>query len=70
MAKGGSGDTLTGIIAALLAQGLSSIEASIVGVYIHGLAGDFAKEKQGELSMLPEDLIDSLGTAFKTIQAL
>jgi NAD(P)H-hydrate epimerase len=70
MAKGGSGDTLTGIIAALLAQGLSSIEASIVGVYIHGLAGDFAKEKQGELSMLPEDLIDSLGTAFKTVQAL
>lgn len=69
MAKGGSGDTLTGIIVALLAQGLTSTEASVLGVYIHGLAGDFAKEKQGEISMLPEDLIDALGTAFKTVQA-
>lgn len=68
MAKGGSGDVLTGVITALLAQGLSQVEACILGVYIHGLAGDLAQESQGEISMLPEDLIANLGLAFIKVQ--
>ena len=64
MAKGGSGDTLTGIITALLVQGYCSRDAAILGVYIHGLAGDLAANSYGEVSMTPSDLIDHLGTAF------
>lgn len=67
MAKGGSGDTLTGIITALLAQGLNRAEACVAAVYIHGVAGDLAKQKYGELSMLPEDLTEQLGPAFELI---
>ena len=68
MAKGGSGDVLTGIITGLLAQGYTPLNASVIGVFIHGLSGDLAKEAQGEISMLPEDLINELGTAFKAFQ--
>ncbi|HRG58476.1 MAG TPA: NAD(P)H-hydrate dehydratase [Bacteroidia bacterium] len=68
MAKGGSGDVLTGIITALLSQGLNRTEACLVGVFVHGLAGDLAKEYRGEISMLPEDLIENLGKAFKKIE--
>ena len=60
MAKGGSGDVLTGIIAAFLAQGLQPFEAAVWGVYFHGLAGDLAVKKTGELSLTASDLIDSL----------
>ena len=67
MAKGGSGDALTGVITALLAQGLPMVDACIARVYIHGLAGDYAKQGFGELSMLPEDLIEHLGAAFNSI---
>ena len=69
MAKGGSGDVLTGIITALLAQGIHQAEACILGVYVHGLAGDMAQQKLGQVSMLPEDLIDNLGEAFMQIQS-
>lgn len=69
MAKGGSGDVLTGIITGLLAQGVLAAEACILGVYVHGLAGDLALENEGELSMLPEDLIANLGQAFLKIQS-
>ena len=51
MATGGSGDILTGIILALLAQGYSSFDASLIGTYVHGLAGDLAKENKGEIGM-------------------
>jgi NAD(P)H-hydrate epimerase len=67
MAKGGSGDVLTGIISALLAQGLPQINAALLGVYIHGLAGDIAAEKFGEISMTPSDLINLLGEAFSSL---
>ncbi len=60
MAKGGMGDALTGIIGALLAQGLSPQEAAKAGVFVHGRAGDVAAEKRGEASMLATDLIDAL----------
>jgi NAD(P)H-hydrate epimerase len=69
MAKGGSGDVLTGVILGLLTQGLQPLEACIAGVYLHGSAGDLAKEFFGTISMLPEDLIEKLTEAFKELQA-
>lgn len=60
MAKGGSGDVLTGFITGLLARGYSSQEASILGVYFHGLAGDKTAEKYGMESMNSYDMIDFL----------
>jgi hydroxyethylthiazole kinase-like uncharacterized protein yjeF len=68
MAKGGSGDTLTGILTALLGQGYSPGEAAIFGVYLHGLAGDLAAADGSQESMLPSDLADQLGKAFQRIQ--
>ena len=65
MATGGSGDVLTGIIAGLLAQGLSSPKASELGVYIHGLAGDLGKEKYGEYALMASDIIDMLPYVMK-----
>lgn len=63
MAKGGSGDALTGIILGLLAQHYPPILAALIGVYFHGLAGDKAKDTKGELAMLPSDLIEELNIA-------
>lgn len=60
MATGGSGDVLTGIITALLAQGYAPKEAAILGVYQHGLAGDRAAEKRGMSAMIASDLIEEL----------
>ena len=60
MAKGGSGDALTGVILALLAQGHAPASAAIIGVYLHGKAGDAAAEKWGTTAMLPSDLIECL----------
>ena len=64
MAKGGSGDVLTGIIAALLAQGYSSEKAAILGVYLHGLAGDFAAEALSKEAMIASDIVTFLSQAF------
>ncbi|SEG19078.1 NAD(P)H-hydrate dehydratase [Sphingobacterium lactis] len=68
MATGGSGDVLTGIICSLLAQGYVPLEAAKLGVFIHGLTADLAKEKFGEISMLPTDLIDFLPMAFEKLK--
>jgi NAD(P)H-hydrate epimerase len=68
MAKGGSGDSLTGILTALVGQGYSPSEAAIFGVYLHGLAGDLAAAGLSQESMLPSDLTDHLGKAFQRIQ--
>ena len=68
MAKGGSGDALTGILTALLAQSYSPGEAALLGVYLHGLAGDIAAGAFSQESMLPSDLIGCLGNAFQIIQ--
>ncbi|MFL5244831.1 MAG: NAD(P)H-hydrate dehydratase [Gemmataceae bacterium] len=65
MATGGSGDVLTGIIAALLGQKLSPFEAAQLGVYVHGLAGDLARDVMGEVSLIATDLLDYLPAAFK-----
>lgn len=65
MAKGGSGDALTGIIASMRAQGFPAEEAAILGVFIHGKAGDIAAGEYSPVAMLPSDLIESLPLVFK-----
>jgi len=67
MAKGGSGDVLTGILTALVAQYNDTVEAAILGVYLHGLAGDIAAEKFSQEAMVANDIVESLGAAFKKI---
>jgi ADP-dependent NAD(P)H-hydrate dehydratase / NAD(P)H-hydrate epimerase len=67
MATGGSGDVLTGIIAGIKAQGYTSLESCLLGVYIHGLAGDKAAGEQGLESMIATDIIDHLGKSFLTL---
>lgn len=64
LAKGGSGDVLTGIITALLAQGLPTCEAAVLGALLHQKAGRIARTKMGAFSMLPSDVIDALPQAF------
>ncbi len=66
MASGGSGDVLSGVIAALAALGLAPYEATCLGVYLHGLAGDLAARKFGEVSMIATDIIDALPEAFQS----
>lgn len=68
MATAGSGDVLTGILTGLLAQGYSSIETAILGVYIHGLAGDIAANHLSMEGMIAGDITASLGKAFLQIQ--
>jgi ADP-dependent NAD(P)H-hydrate dehydratase len=64
MATGGSGDVLTGTIAALLGQRLGPFEAAQLGVFVHGLAGDIARDQSGEVGMIAGDIVDSLPDAF------
>jgi ADP-dependent NAD(P)H-hydrate dehydratase len=64
MATAGSGDVLTGVITALLGQGLSEFDAAVLGVYVHGLAGDIAAKKRGQVGMMTTDIIDALPEAF------
>ena len=67
MATAGSGDVLTGILTALLAQGYLSSEAAILGVWLHGLAGDFAASALCEESLTASDIINHLPPAFKSL---
>ncbi|MDP8215839.1 MAG: NAD(P)H-hydrate dehydratase [Candidatus Kaelpia imicola] len=69
MATAGSGDVLSGVIASLRAQGLSDYEASSLGVYIHGRAGDLAQEKKTSLSLIASDIIYFLTSVFKELIA-
>ncbi len=69
MATGGAGDVLTGVIAALLGQKLSPFEAAQFGVYVHGLAGDIARDQNGEVGMIAGDLVDALPDAFFHLQS-
>lgn len=68
MATGGSGDVLTGVVLGLLAQYYHPKEASILGVYLHGLAGDISMEKRSMESLIASDIIDNLGEAFRKIR--
>ncbi|MDD2189407.1 MAG: NAD(P)H-hydrate dehydratase [Eubacteriales bacterium] len=65
MATAGSGDVLSGVIAALLGQGLSSEAAAIAGVYLHGLAGDMAKDFMGEYGLIASDIASMMALAIK-----
>jgi NAD(P)H-hydrate epimerase len=69
LAVGGSGDVLTGMIVALVCQGLTSYDASVLAVYLHGLAGDIAHRQLGTPSTLGTDLIDALAAAFRQYRA-
>ena len=64
MATAGSGDVLTGILTGLLARGYKPQDACVVGVYLHGLAGNLAAHKLGEESLIARDIIQHLGPAF------
>ena len=68
MATAGSGDVLTGLISGLLAQGYSSGQAAVLGVYLHGLSGDIAAKKHGMEAMLAGDIIEQIGKAFKALK--
>jgi ADP-dependent NAD(P)H-hydrate dehydratase len=65
MATAGSGDVLTGLVAALVGQGLAPLDAARLGVHLHGLAGDLAARDLGEASLIATDLIDYLPRAFQ-----
>ena len=64
MATGGSGDVLTGLVTALVCQGLDALSAACLGVHVHGRAGDLAAEQLGEAGMIASDLVNFLGPAF------
>jgi NAD(P)H-hydrate epimerase len=68
MATGGSGDVLTGMITSLLGQGYSSLHAALLGVYLHGLAGDIGVDFLGEECLSASDIIDFLPQAFMEIR--
>ena len=67
MARGGMGDALTGVIGAFLARGMTALDAARAGVFLHGLAGDMAREELSEDAMLTTDLIEHLGAALKAV---
>jgi ADP-dependent NAD(P)H-hydrate dehydratase / NAD(P)H-hydrate epimerase len=69
MATGGTGDVLTGMIVGLLAQGLSPWEAACAGTYLHGLAGDLAAARRGEIGMLARDLLETIPEAIRDLQS-
>ena len=65
MAVGGSGDVLSGIITALIGQGLAPLEAAACGAWLHGAAGDLCADRLGEYGMLPTDMIEALPRLLK-----
>ena len=69
MAKGGTGDVLTGMIASFIGQGMRPFNAAMLGVYLHGLAGDLAAKEKGEVSMLASDLLNKIPEAIKKLQS-
>ncbi len=70
MATAGSGDVLAGIIGSLLVQGYDCFQSAKKGVYIHGLAGDFALKEKGETSLISSDIIESLPDVFQYLVRL
>jgi NAD(P)H-hydrate epimerase len=67
MATGGCGDVLTGVITALLCQGLEPFQAAQLGVFVHGRAGDLAAAELGQISLIASDLVDYLPMAFQSL---
>ena len=69
LAKGGSGDALTGMITSFLAQGYTTLESAKLGVYLHGLTADITLQTQSQESMLIIDVIENIGLAFKHLNS-
>ena len=70
MAKGGSGDVLTGIVASLLGQKMNTFEAAALAVHAHGRAGDLAASELGQRGMIASDLLKSLPKAWQMMELL
>lgn len=70
MATAGSGDVLTGVLTALLAQGYPPLKSALLGVALHGLAGDLAAQQQGTQALIASDIIRHIGMAFSTLENL
>lgn len=68
MARGGSGDALTGLLTGILAQGYEPLQAACLAVYLHGSAGDIATQRKGEIAMTVGDLIDALPEAWEELR--
>ena len=68
MAKGGSGDVLSGMILSLLGQGAGAFEAACAAVWLHGRAGDLAAQEKGEYSMTPSDLLEKISAAILRLE--
>ena len=68
MATAGTGDVLTGIISSLLAQRITPQNASILGVYLHGLAGDIAAQKKGRYALVASDLINTFPGVLRRVE--
>ena len=68
MATGGSGDVLTGVLLALLAQGYDTTTTARLGVYVHGLAGDLCRKRQGMTAMIAGDLVQMLPAAWRILE--
>jgi NAD(P)H-hydrate epimerase len=69
MATAGSGDVLAGMIGGLLGQGMDPFQATLLGVYLHTLAGDHAAQKLGHRSMTAPDIIENISHAFKDLKS-
>lgn len=65
MATGGTGDVLAGLLGGLLGQGFSAEDAALAGTWVHGLAGDAAKDRRGEMGLIASDLLDGLGDVWR-----
>jgi hydroxyethylthiazole kinase-like uncharacterized protein yjeF len=68
MATGGAGDVLTGMISSLVGRGLPPLQAAVLGVYIHGLAGDLAAWNKGEHALIASDITEALPQAFRELR--
>ncbi len=69
MATGGTGDVLTGVIAGLVAQGMTRLDAAMLGVHVHGLAGDLAAKALGQASVMATDLIECLPVVLRRVRS-
>ena len=67
LAKGGSGDVLSGIIGSFLAQGYTPTESALLGVYLHGKAADILKETMSEFGIIPSDIPEMVGRLLKSL---
>jgi NAD(P)H-hydrate epimerase len=70
MATSGSGDVLSGMTGSFLAQGYEPLDAAVLGVFLHGLAGDFAAESRGMDSMIARDIIEFIGDAYLQLRSV